>query len=456
VENTPNTYSSTSTSNRSILPTDMISVQEARNLILEKFTRLEPILIPIVEAIDQVTAKDVIAKFDIPPHANTGMDGYAVKAEDTKEASFSQPKKLSVIGYLPAGKIFNSTVMSGQAVRIMTGAPIPMGTDAIVPFEETDEYREETNQNNKIKTEVLIDVKASVGANIRPAGEDIKKGTVVFKKGTILGPAQIAVLASLGLNSISVHRRPIVAVLSTGDELLNPGEPYINGKIYDSNSFGLAAQIKNFGGTPKILNIAKDTVESLTHLIRDGVENADFLITSAGVSRGDFDLVKTVLAKEGQIGFWTVQMKPGKPLAFGIFTKKSGVQVPHLGLPGNPVSAMLTFELFGRPAIFKMLGKINAWPRSLVNAITKDKIINTDGRRFYARVVIDETNETPTVSLTGKQSSGILTSMSKATAFAICPSDTTAIEVGQPCEVILIDRENNYYGESVSTLASEY
>ena len=149
-------------------------------------------------------------------------------------------------------------------------------------------------------------------------------------------------------------------------------------------------------------------------------------------------------------------MKPGKPLAFGIFTKKSGAHVPHLGLPGNPVSAMLTFELFGRPAIFKMLGKINAWPRPLVSAISKDKIINTDGRRFYARVVIDETNEVPTIRLTGKQSSGILTSMSKATAFAICPADTSTIEVDQLCEVILIDRENNYYGESIDTLTNEY
>jgi len=456
VENTSNTYSSTTTGNRSILPADMISVQKARNLILEKFTQLESVSIPIIEAINQVTTEDLIAQFDIPPHANTGMDGYAVRAEDTEDASYSQPKKLSVIGYLPAGKIFNGTVMSGQAVRIMTGAPIPNGANAIVPFEETDEYREEISANDTEKTEVLIDVEAMTGANIRPAGEDIKKGTIVFRKGTILGPAQIAVLASLGLNSISVHRRPIVAVLSTGDELLSPGESYIDGKIYDSNSFGLAAQIKNFGGIPKILNIAKDNVESLTHLIREGVENADFLITSAGVSRGDFDLVKTVLAEEGQVGFWTVKMKPGKPLAFGIFTKKSGAQVPHLGLPGNPVSAMLTFELFGRPAIFKMLGKINAWPRPLVSAISKDKIINTDGRRFYARVVIDETNEVPTIRLTGKQSSGILTSMSKATAFAICPADTSTIEVNQSCEVILIDRENNYYGESIDTLTNEY
>jgi len=456
VSDQSNTYSSTATGNRSILPDDMISVQEARRLILEKFSPLDSVSIPITEALNQVTTEDVVAQFDIPPYSNTGMDGYAVIAKDTKNASYSDPKKLSVTGYLPAGKIFNDTVMPGQAVRIMTGAPIPNGADAIVPFEETDEYLEKDSTKKTEKTEVLINVEAITGANIRPAGEDITKGTVVFNKGTILGPAQIAVLASLGLNNINVHRRPIVAVLSTGDELLYPGESYADGKIYDSNSSGLAAQIINFGGVPKILNIARDNVKSLTHLIREGVESADFLITSAGVSRGDFDLVKAVLAKEGHIGFWTVKMKPGKPLAFGTFTKESGAQVPHLGLPGNPVSAMLTFELFGRPAIFKMLGKINAWPRPLVNAISKDRIVNTDGRRFYARVVIEEENEIPKVILTGKQSSGILTSMSKATAFAICPSDTSGIEAGQMCEVILIDRENNYYGESTLTEKKGY
>ena len=186
MENTSNTYSSTTTGNRSILPADMISVQKARNLILEKFTQLESVSIPIIEAINQVTTEDLIAQFDIPPHANTGMDGYAVRAEDTEDASYSQPKKLSVIGYLPAGKIFNGTVMSGQAVRIMTGAPIPNGANAIVPFEETDEYREEISANDTEKTEVLIDVEAMTGANIRPQVKISKKVPSFLEKGLSL------------------------------------------------------------------------------------------------------------------------------------------------------------------------------------------------------------------------------------------------------------------------------
>jgi molybdopterin molybdotransferase len=216
----------------------------------------------------------------------------------------------------------------------------------------------------------------------------------------------VGVLASLGHDRVQAYRRPVVAVLSTGDELLRPGEPLTPGKIYDSNAFSLAAQVRSFGGIPRVLDVARDTVEALTARIQEALTDADMLVTSAGVSRGDFDVVKTVLANEGQVGFWTVQMKPGKPLAFGTFRGESERSIPHLGLPGNPVSAMLTFELFGRAAIFKMLGKEHAWPRPVIRAVTKDRIRNTDGRRFYARVFLDEEDGAAVVRLTGPQGSG--------------------------------------------------
>jgi len=459
------TYSATKTGTRSILPADMISVEEARTRILEQFARLEAEETGLLDAVGQVLAENVVAGFNIPPLANTAMDGYAVRAEDTAGAKYEAPLKLEVIGYLPAGEVYDGHVGPGQAVRIMTGAPIPDGADAVVPFEETDEYDQSDGTTPGTKSEgiwdpsrdaVRVDVEARPGANIRVAGEDVHEGETVLPEGTVIGPAQVGVLASLGHDRVQAYRRPVVAVLSTGDELLRPGEPLTPGKIYDSNTFSLAAQVRSFGGIPRVLDVARDTVEALTARIQEALTDADMLVTSAGVSRGDFDVVKTVLANEGQVGFWTVQMKPGKPLAFGTFRGESERSIPHLGLPGNPVSAMLTFELFGRAAIFKMLGKEHAWPRPVIRAVTKDRIRNTDGRRFYARVFLDEEDGAAVVRLTGPQGSGVLTSMALASAFAICPEDRDSIEPGEECDVILVDRERAQYGSAASAQAAGY
>ena len=442
---------------RSILPDDMISVEEARARILEVFDVLPAVETPLGDAQGLLLAQDVVAGFDIPPLANTSMDGYALRAEDTTGATFDTPRELTVIGYLAAGAVFDGTVAPGEAVRIMTGAPMPPGADAVVPFEETDEYDWTTSDGPRSKyrqgdwqqsprDRVRIDVAAKPRANVREAGEDVRAGEVVLRAGTMIGPAQIGVLASVGVDRVLAYRRPVVAVLSTGDELLRPGQPLVPGKIYDANAFSLAAQVRAFGGVPRILDVALDTVEALTARIHEGLADADLLVTSAGVSRGDFDVVKTVLAAEGQVGFWTVNMKPGKPLAFGTFNAPKGRRVPHLGLPGNPVSAMMTFELFGRAAIFKMLGRLEhdaeAWRRPTVRAVALDAIKNTDGRRFYARCHAAQDAEGHwTVRLTGPQGSGVLTSMSLANAYAICPEHTDEVAPGDTCEVMLVDRE---------------
>lgn len=433
------------TGTRSILPTDMISVEEARTRILEQFHTLDAVEAPLLDAsggvsvLGQVLAEDVYATFSIPPLANTAMDGYAVRAADTSGATYDTPLELDVVGYLAAGAVYDGRVEAGQSVRIMTGAPMPGGADAVVPFEETDE-QEHGRWDDRPRAHVRIDVEAKLGANVREAGEDVSDGELVLAVGSVLQPAQVGVLASLGRATARVHRRPVVAILSTGDELLRPGQPLAPGKIYDSNAFSLAAQVQSFGGIPRVLDVALDTVEALTARIHEGLSGADMLITSAGVSRGDFDVVKTVLASEGEIGFWTVRMKPGKPLAFGVFRGPQG-PVPHLGLPGNPVSAMMTFELFGRPAIFQMLGKPDAWPRPTVKAIAADAIRNTDGRRFFARCTVSEEGDRWVARLTGPQSSGMLTSMSLANGYAICPEDRDLIAPGEECDVILVDRE---------------
>ena len=418
----------------------MISVDEALERILSYFDRLEPEERPVPDALGQVLAEDVESTLDIPPLDNTAMDGYAVRAADTEGASEANPVRLRVSGELAAGYIYDGEVTPGSAVRIMTGAPIPRGADAIVPFEETDESTTGSDREfgtfAKATSEVGILKAARLGANIRRAGEDVGSGTLVLPQGTVLRPAQIGVLASLGRATVRVIRRPLVAILSTGDELLQPGQPVEPGKIYDSNAYSVAAMVRESGGIPRTLGIATDTVDALTAKIGEGLD-ADMLITSAGVSRGDYDVVKEVLAKEGDIDFWTVRMKPGKPLAFGAFPAGDR-KVPHIGLPGNPVSSMITFELFGRPAIFKMLGK-GGWQRPTVRAVAEERIVNTDGRRVYARAIVSQRDGRYYASLTGPQGSGILTSMAQANALAVVPEEVATVEVGDEVECLLLD-----------------
>lgn len=415
----------------------MISVEEALERILSFVPVLEPAGVPILEALGQATSEDVVSPMDIPPLDNTAMDGYAVRAADTAGASAESPVTLTVIGELAAGYVFDREVPPGAAVRIMTGAPMPPGTDAVVPFEETDEPEGRAfGSFAKSRDYVRILKAAEPGANIRYAGEDVRRGAVVLPRGTVIGPAQVGVLASLGMPAVRVHRRPVVAILSTGDEVREPGEPLAPGQIYDSNAYSISAMVIANGGIAKRLGIARDTVDALTAKIRSGLD-ADLLVTSAGVSRGDYDVVKDVLAKEGEVDFWTVRMRPGKPLAFGAFTS-GGRRVPHIGLPGNPVSSMVSFELFGRPAIFKMLGRTD-WQRRRVRAIAEEPIPNPDARRVYARAIVSEHDGRYHAALTGPQGSGILTSMAMANALAIVPEDVPGVAAGDEVDVILLD-----------------
>lgn len=419
----------------------MISVDEARERILAFFGRLPAERRPVLEALGQVLAEDVVAPFDIPPLDNTAMDGYAVRAADTAGASAAAPVALSVIANLAAGYVFEHEVGPGQAVRIMTGAPIPQGADAVVPFEETDEPLRGVGEAAAKGSSVRVFKAAMPAANVRFRGEDVGMGQVVVPGGRVLRPAEVGVLASLGVVEVPVYRRPVVAILSTGDEIAEPGTPLSPGHIYDSNAYSVAAQVKKFGGIPRLLGIARDTVEEMTARIREGLV-ADMLVTSAGVSRGDFDVVKDVLAREGAIDFWTVRMRPGKPLAFGAFEAPGGRKVPHLGLPGNPVSSMVSFELFGRPAIFKMLGRSD-WERPVVRAITRDAVGNADGRRFFARCIVSRGDDGRWyASLTGAQGSGMLTSMSAANGLAIIPEDVPGAQPGDEVEVLMLDWEH--------------
>jgi molybdopterin molybdotransferase len=304
-----------------------------------------------------------------------------------------------------------------------------------VQFEKTDETvrKKEGQPLDKIG----IMEPAARGLNVRLKGEDIRAGQVVLKRGSTLYPAGIGVLASLGNASAAVIRRPVISVLSTGDELCPTGQPLGPGQIYDSNTYTVAANIAMCGGIARIVGIGRDTLASLQEKIRQGLD-ADMLITSGGVSKGDYDVVKDVLAKMGTISFWTVRMKPGKPIAFGTLKAAGGRNMPHLGLPGNPVSSMSTFEQFARPAILKMLGK-TAYARPTVLASIDQDIANDDGRRVYARVHVSKTAGGWKASLTGPQGSGILTSMSAANGLAIVPEDCPLARAGDKLQVQLLD-----------------
>ncbi len=418
----------------------MLSVEEALEKILQAVNVLEPEDVPILDSLGQVLAGDVKSSINVPPLDNSAMDGYAVRAEDTKGASTDSPRSLRVIDTVMAGSISNREVTTGTTIRIMTGAPIPAGADSVVQFENTDEEKQRALSPDSPPGQVGIMCESQPGQNIRRAGEDIAAGDIVLKKGTVIRPAEIGVLASLGLSKVNVIRRPVVAVLSTGNELVELGEPLPEGKIYDSNAYSIAGQVERYGCIPRVLGIAHDDEAELVSKLKEAAD-ADMLLTTGGVSMGDYDMVKDILARDGQIVFWKVKVKPGKPLAFGKMQgrDKNGGQksIPHLGLPGNAVSCMVSFELFVRPALLKMMGKASL-TKPAVEAIAEETLRNKEGRRLYDRAIIDKRNGHYYARLTGPQGSGILTSMSRANGLVVIPEGVT-IQKGETVQALMLD-----------------
>jgi len=416
----------------------MISVEEALEKVLSYVEVLEPERKPILDCQGQVLAEDVYSTIDIPPLDNSAMDGFALRAEDTRGANKSSPTYLRVVGEIAAGSMPTKEIRPGTAIRIMTGAPLPEGADAVVQFEDTDEVSRKSSREDLSRIGILCQAKKRL--NVRSRGEDIARGNLILEKGTMLRPQEIGVLASLGRPTALVIRRPIVAILATGDELIGVDQPLAPGQIHDSNTYTVAAEVSRYGGIAKILGIGRDSVQSLNEKIGEGLD-ADMLITSGGVSRGDYDIVKDVLAEQGEIGFWTVCMKPGKPLAFGVIKKVVGRKkrkIPHLGLPGNPVSSMITFEQFARPAILKMMGK-KVLAKPIIRAIIEGDITNTDGRRVFARVTVTRRGSQYYASLTGPQGSGILTSMARANGLAVITESSKGVKAGDMVEVQMLD-----------------
>jgi len=401
----------------------MIRVEEALKNILNAVSPLGLEKVNILDALGRVIGEDVYAGRAIPPKDNSAMDGYALRAEDTRGASEETPAILEVVEDIPAGSIPEKRIGPGQAARIMTGAPVPEGADAVVRMEDS----------RKENSRVAILVGAKVGQDIRRAGEDVQPGEKVISGGEVIRPAEVGMLASLGRSFISVHQRPLVAVIATGDELTEIDEPPSPWKIVSSNSYSLAALVLDCGAVPLQIGIAKDRREDLIAKFRAAMR-ADLIVSSGGVSVGDYDLVKDVMRDEGnRMQFWRVAMKPGRPLAFGAMG-----QIPIVGLPGNPVSSMVSFEQFIRPAILKMMGHSNLFRRTIRARLGED-IDKKSGIRHFIRARIRRDEDGYTVITTGEQGSGILKSMVRANGLIVLSEETTKVRKGETVIVQLLD-----------------
>ena len=401
----------------------MIDYEEARGLVLSVSKTLPAETVPLAEALGRTLARNIKARENIPPFTKATMDGYAVRAEDTRAAGKDAAVELEVTKDLPAGRVCRKPVGRGQAVRIMTGAPLPKDADAVVMVEDT----EKTAGRVKVRREV------KPGANIGQAGEDLKKGELVLERGAMIGPAETGLLAAAGLAHVPVVRRPKLAVIATGDEIVEPGDRKGPGQIRNSNGPALLALALRAGADARYLGIARDRSSSLRAKLARA-KGADILVLTGGVSVGDYDLVRDELRTAGvKPVFWQVRIKPGKPVFFG----RRGSQLVF-GLPGNPTSAMVTFLLFVQPAIERLLGRTNPGPRG-GRAVLAEDIVLKPGRTQFLRGVLDAEGPVLKVAPYPDQKSGVLRSMARSRVLIVVPADVSRLEKGADVEILYID-----------------
>jgi molybdopterin molybdotransferase len=406
--------------------TGPLAAAEAARRILHEVRRQPAVRMPLDDALDAVLAEDVVSELDIPPWANSAMDGYATRGADVRGASEERPVRLSVVEHVPAGRFPTRTIGPGECARIFTGAPLPQGSDTVIRQEDTD-------QGTEVVT-ILRD--RDVEANVRRAGEDIRKGRTVLTRGTELGPAQLGVLASLGVAHPLVYRQPRVAILGSGDEIVDVDQPeeILSGrKVASSNTHTLTALVRRAGAEPVNLGIARDSPESLREHLTRALE-ADLLVTTAGISVGEHDYLRAVLDELGaEQRFWRIRMRPGAPVGFGLLKG-----IPWIGLPGNPVSTMVTFELFVRPAIRTMAGHPLPFRRTVPVRLAEPIQLKPRLQHFL-RAVVTDGPEGPEASLTGPQGSGILSSMILANALLIVPEGQFETPAGATLRALLLE-----------------
>ncbi len=404
----------------------MIQVSEARRIILGNTHVGGVEVVPLTDCLGRVLAEAVHACRDVPPMDNSAMDGFALTAAQSAGASEAAPVFIPVSRTIRAGDEPGASVGSHEAVKIMTGAPIPDGVDSVVRVEDT------SFEDNYL----VLGKPLRAGDNIRAAGEDIAAGSDILEPGRCLNPADMGLVASQGIAQLTVYRRPTVAILATGDEVVNLGEIPRDAQIFSSNSYTLMGLVQECGAIPRMLGISPDDPAQMAGMIREGL-TSDVVVTSGGVSMGDYDFLKDVLEEIGaRVLFCRVAQKPGKPMTFGVMGWK-----PIFALPGNPVSAALSFELYARPAIRKMMGHTRLF-RPTIQALMEQSIRKKKGRRNFIRGIVERRDEIFYVRTTGKQGSGILRSMSSANGIIILPEDVDGAEAGQPVDVYLLNSDD--------------
>jgi molybdopterin molybdotransferase len=404
----------------------MLSVGEAQARILEYFGPLGTEEVPLAECARRVLGADIVAPQDLPPFDNSSMDGYAVRA-----AEVSGPVTLPVSADIPAGVGMPAPLAPGTAARIMTGAPVPAGADAVVPVEDTDDTRR--HAGGPPPEQVAFHKAARAGANVRPVGQDVRAGQIVMPLGASLTPAAVGVLAGLGFARVPVFQRPVVALFSTGDELRPVGERLGPGQIHDTNSYSLAAAVEQHGGQAVRLATAHDDLSVVRSRLAEARDlGAHVILSSAGVSVGAYDVVKAAIELDGELKFWRVRMRPGKPLAFG---RVHGI--PYFGLPGNPVSALLTLEVFVRPALLKLAGR-RRWEKLAVDAVLAETL-DSDGRESYLRVVVSRQAGGYVATPAGNQGSAVLSTLMRANGLLIVPEGVTEARAGERFRVWLME-----------------
>jgi len=403
-----------------------LAAADAARRILDEVRRQPPLRVPLDDALDSVLAESVVSPLDIPAWTNSAMDGYAARGEDVRGASAERPVRLRVVEQLPAGQFPTRSVGRGECARIFTGAPLPEGADTVIRQEDTDGGTET----------VAIVRDRDVGVNIRRAGEDIRRGAPVLPAGTALGPAHLGVLASVAVAHPLVYRRPRVGILGSGDEIVDVDQPeeILSGrKVASSNTHTLVAMVRRSGGQPVNLGIARDTPESLRECLGEALD-CDLLVTTAGISVGEHDFVRTVLEELGaELRFWKLRMRPGAPVGFGLLGG-----IPWIGLPGNPVSTMVTFELFVHPAIRKMAGHLLPFRRSVPVRVAQPISLKPKLQHFL-RGIVTEGADGPEARLTGPQGSGILTSMILANALLVIPEGQFETPAGASVTALRLD-----------------
>lgn len=405
---------------------ELLDFNDALRIVLEHTQRLPVEWVTLADARGLALAEDLVAKFDTPPFDNSAMDGYAVRSADAEVG-----RTFPVVDEAPAGRPARKSVGEGEAIKIFTGGVMPEGADAIVPVENTSGWGESFELHQE----------TSAGANLRRAAEDVRAGQIILTAGTEVGPPQIALAASQGYGALPVYRRPRLAVLSTGSELVQPGERELApGEIYDSNSFAMVAQAREAGAVAWKVSSASDDPETLRAAISEALREADMLVTSGGVSMGEKDLVKETMAELGiEQVFWGVKLKPGKPILFGTGGGELG-DVRVFGIPGNPVSAMVCFDLFVRPALMKMMGRQD-WRRPRIEVYFEEVVKNTFGRLHAMRVSLERTEEGWRARSVGAQGSGLISSLTGADALALIGPETGGIEARERVEAVLLREE---------------